>query len=170
MRTIPLFTLFDLKTTISPVGIVSFLVAIPLLALIATAMLPLSFLEALLAGVLSAAVMFVSEWTHQYGHARAARSVGHPMIGVHYHSFLSGSVYPADEVQLPALDFVDQGFRFHGVQSAITDQGTVGDRPMAPSCGPLTQPWNRPSASTGTTAPTSQRVAGAGGGAGPPRG
>src|SRR5574337_344294 len=102
MRTIHLFTLFGLKTTISRVGIVSFLAAILLLALIASALLPLSLLEAVLAGVLSAVVMFVFEWLHQLGHAYAARAVGHPMIGVHYHSFLSASVYPADEPPLPA--------------------------------------------------------------------
>jgi hypothetical protein len=102
MRTIHLFTLFGLRTTISSVGIVSFLAAILLLTLTATAMLPLSFLEALLAGALSAVVMFVCEWLHQLGHAYAARSVGHPMIGVHFHSIFGASIYPADEPPLPA--------------------------------------------------------------------
>jgi hypothetical protein len=102
MRPIPLFTLFGLKTTISRAGVVSFLFAVPMLALIATMLLPLSFAEAMLAGLLSVLVMFVSEWVHQWGHARAARSVGHPMVGIHYHSLLSGSVYPADEPPLPA--------------------------------------------------------------------
>lgn len=101
MRAIHLFTLFGLRTTISRLGIVSFLAAILLLTLIATAMLSLSLLEALLAGVFSVVVMFVSEWLHQLGHAFAARAVGHPMIGVHFHSIFGASLYPADEPPLP---------------------------------------------------------------------
>ena len=101
MRSFTVFTLTGVKTTISPVGIVSFLVAIPLLAWLAGRFLPLALGPALLAGALSAAMMFVSEWLHQMGHALAARRVGYPMIGIQFHSPLSTSVYPADEPRLP---------------------------------------------------------------------
>ena len=102
MRSYTLFTLFGLKTTISRLGIVCFLAAVPVSAWLAASALPLSFGAALLAGVLSAAMMFICEWLHQLGHAFAARRVGYPMTGVHWHSLFSMSVYPADEPPLPA--------------------------------------------------------------------
>jgi hypothetical protein len=45
---------------------------------------------------------WVAELLHQYGHALAARQVGHPMIGVHLFTLLGRSIYPADEGTLPA--------------------------------------------------------------------
>lgn len=56
---------------------------------------------ALTAGALSAGVFFVSELLHQFGHALAARLVGHPMRGIHFFSLFAASVYPADEPPLP---------------------------------------------------------------------
>jgi len=101
VRSIPVFTLFGITTTISPLGIASFLVAVPLLAWLAARMLSLALGEALLAGALSALSMFIFEWLHQMGHARAARRVGYPMIGLHVHSIFGASIYPADEPTLP---------------------------------------------------------------------
>jgi hypothetical protein len=102
MRSYTLFTLYGLKTTISPVGIVVYLLSIPAMAWVAARMRPLAPGSALLAGLLSALVVFASDWLHQWGHARAARRTGHPMIGVHYHSLFSASQYPPDEPPLPA--------------------------------------------------------------------
>ncbi len=102
MRPIALGTFFGLKTTISFVGIVCFALAIPLTAWLAAAALPLAPGPALLAGVLTAPIMFFSEWLHQWGHARAARRTGYPMIGMHFHSIFAASQYPADEPELPA--------------------------------------------------------------------
>ncbi len=103
MRSIPLFTLFGLKVTISAFGIVSFLVAVPPIAWLAARPLrvPLTFSQAVLAGTLSAIAMFVFEFIHQWGHSRAARSVGYPMTGIHWHSWFSSGIYPADEPPLP---------------------------------------------------------------------
>ncbi len=101
VRTITLFTLFGLKTTISPKGIVWFLFLVPWPAWSAARALSLSFWEAVAAGVLSTLVMYVFEWVHQLGHSLAARRVGYPMIGVHWGWWLSNSVYPKDEPPLP---------------------------------------------------------------------
>ena len=102
MRRIPLLTVLSLQTTISPLGIASFVAAVPLTAVIAAWILRLAPGEAALAGLLSAPVMFLSEWVHQWGHARAARRVGYPMTGMHFHSLFSSSLYPPDEPELPA--------------------------------------------------------------------
>jgi hypothetical protein len=101
MRTYHLFTLFGLKTTISPVGILSFIFVIPLLALLAASTTTISFGAAMLAGGLAAALMLISEWAHQLGHAFAARRLGYPMIGIHVHSIFGASIYPPDEPPLP---------------------------------------------------------------------
>jgi len=76
MRSYTLFTLFGLKTTISCVGIVVYLVSIPVMAWVTAWMRSLSPGSALLAGLLSVLVMFASDWLHQWGHARAARRTG----------------------------------------------------------------------------------------------
>jgi Zn-dependent protease len=47
---------------------------------------------------------FVSELTHQLGHATAARRGGHPMIGVRFWGPFGMSIYPSDEPELPARD------------------------------------------------------------------
>ncbi len=101
MRSIPLFTLFGLKVTFSVFGIVSFLIAVPPIAWLAARLLQLTFGQAVLAGTLSAIAMFAFEIIHQCGHAWAAKSVGYPMIGIHWHSWFSSGLYPADEPPLP---------------------------------------------------------------------
>ncbi len=102
MRSYTLFTLFGLKTTISSVGIVVYLLSIPAMAWAAARLQPLTPGSALLAGLLTPLTMFASDWLHQWGHARAARRTGYPMIGVHYYSLFSTSQYPPDEPPLPA--------------------------------------------------------------------
>lgn len=101
MRAIKLFRLFGLTVTISPLGVLSFILAVPLLAWVAARELFLPLGEALIAGLLSSAVMFASELLHHLGHARAARDTGYPMTGLHFFSILAFSRYPADEPSLP---------------------------------------------------------------------
>ena len=108
MKRITLGTWLGLTTTISPVGIVVYLVFIPLMGWAAAALLPLTSTEAWLAGLLSAPVVFASDWLHQWGHARAARRAGYPMTGIHYHSLFSASQYPADEPPLPARTHIQR--------------------------------------------------------------
>jgi len=99
---INLFTLFGLKTTISPFSVLAFLAMIPLTAWMSARWLFLALGPALLAGCLSSLLMFASAWLHQWGHARAARRAGYPMLGLHFFSLFSASQYPADEPALPA--------------------------------------------------------------------
>jgi hypothetical protein len=98
VQKISLFTLFGLKVTISVFGIVSFLIAVPPIAWLAARPLRvrLTLTQAVLAGTLSAIAMFVFEFIHQWGHAWAAKGVGYPMTGIHWHSWFSSGIYPAD--------------------------------------------------------------------------
>ncbi|MBM4422119.1 MAG: hypothetical protein FJ030_01850 [Chloroflexi bacterium] len=100
-RPINLGTWFGLKFTISLWSIVSYLATALALALVSGLWLALSANDALLAGALSAVMMFLCENLHQWGHSRAARRLGHPMIGVHHFSLFSFCVYPPDEPPLP---------------------------------------------------------------------
>jgi hypothetical protein len=103
MRSITLFTLFGVKTTISPLGLLSFLVSIPVLGWIAAWQFFFNFGEAWLAGLLTALVLVASEWLHQMSHARAAHDAGPPMIGIHFLPLFcfSTCLYPKDEPPLP---------------------------------------------------------------------
>ncbi len=51
-------------------------------------------------GFLLALGHVAAEVFHQMGHARAARSVGHPMTGVRLHGIVGISSYPANEGEL----------------------------------------------------------------------
>src|SRR5215216_1042960 len=57
---------------------------------------------AIAAGLVSVLLHWGSDIVHQLGHARVARAVGHPMIGIRLWGMLSASVYPSDEGSLPA--------------------------------------------------------------------
>ncbi|MCB9455483.1 MAG: hypothetical protein H6671_05815 [Anaerolineaceae bacterium] len=59
-------------------------------------------LEAVLGGLAAAALHFVGEFIHQYGHSYAASATGYPMIGVRYWTLLAMSIYPRNEPELPA--------------------------------------------------------------------
>lgn len=98
---LPLGNWFQLKITITPLAILSYIVVVPVVAAVTIAWLSLSLFEAIVAGSLSALSMFVFESLHQFGHAWAARSVGYPMIGLHHFSWFSASHYPKDEPPLP---------------------------------------------------------------------
>ena len=102
MRPLYLGSPLGLRTTLSGVGIASYLIAVPLLAWGAAKLSSLNVTTALAAGALSSGLMLVSDWLHQLGHARAARRTGYPMIGIHFSSPFAISVYPADEPQIPS--------------------------------------------------------------------
>ncbi|HEU5104138.1 MAG TPA: hypothetical protein VFU22_34210 [Roseiflexaceae bacterium] len=57
---------------------------------------------AILGGLVAVLLHWASNIVHQLGHARAARSTGHPMIGIRLWWLLTASIYPRDEGQLPA--------------------------------------------------------------------
>jgi hypothetical protein len=95
------FKLLGLQVTFSLAAGVAFLGLALVAALLAGWQLELTAGPALLAGVLSALVFFISDLLHQLGHALAARRVGHPMVGIHFFHLLSGSVYPRSEPALP---------------------------------------------------------------------
>ncbi len=98
---IPLGTWFGLQNTISLWGVLSYLAVVPAAAAVAGAWLSLSWGEALIAGALTSLMMFVCESLHQWGHSRAARRTGYPMLGIHHFSVFSSCLYPGDEPPLP---------------------------------------------------------------------
>ncbi|MFN2136991.1 MAG: hypothetical protein ACK2UK_13610 [Candidatus Promineifilaceae bacterium] len=53
-------------------------------------------------GIMASAIHFLSEFWHQYGHARAAQETGFPMSGVTLVGPVGLSVYPKNEGLLPA--------------------------------------------------------------------
>jgi hypothetical protein len=94
-------SLFGLHLTVTRAALLWHLGLAVVCALLAGWLLRLSPGAALLAGLLSALIFFVSEFLHQLGHAWAARAVGHPMRGIRFFSLFGGSVYPSDEPPLP---------------------------------------------------------------------
>jgi hypothetical protein len=57
---------------------------------------------AVVGGLVAVLLHWASDIVHQLGHARAARTTGHPMIGIRLWWVLSASIYPSDEGSLPA--------------------------------------------------------------------
>jgi hypothetical protein len=64
--------------------------------------LQLPLFEALLGGFAAVALHPAAEFLHQYGHSIAARGTNYPMTGVRYWFVLGTSIYPPDELELPA--------------------------------------------------------------------
>lgn len=69
---------------------------------VGVAMLALSPLAAVLAGLVITLLHWDAVFWHQFGHAWAARRTGYPMKGVTAWWLLSSSVYPSEEPELPA--------------------------------------------------------------------
>jgi hypothetical protein len=101
MRSFSLGTLWGLRTSITTVGLISYLGLWVVAAVLGRWLVRLPLGTAVLAGLLSALMFFLSEWLHQFGHALAAWGVGHPMVGIHFFNLFSASQYPADEPPLP---------------------------------------------------------------------
>jgi Zn-dependent protease len=66
-------------------------------------LLEINFIQAFLVGLVTALLYWVSNIFHHLGHAYAARRTGYPMAGIRMGTllFLSTSLYPDDEGQLP---------------------------------------------------------------------
>jgi hypothetical protein len=94
------FRLFGLRVSIAPAGAVSFAALLVVTAWLAGWWLHLSLGAAVLAGVLSALIFFISELLHQLGHAWAASRTGYPMTGIHFFLILAASIYPPNEPEL----------------------------------------------------------------------
>lgn len=59
-------------------------------------------INSLAIGLVSVFLHYTFEFWHQYCHAYAARRSGYPMDGVLYTLFFAISLYPRDELELPA--------------------------------------------------------------------
>ncbi len=102
MQRIALGHMFGMQITLSRAALVSYFVLGLLAAGLAYWLVGLPLSWALLAGLLSALLFFISEWLHQLGHASAARAVGHPMVGIHFFNVFAASQYPAEPPLPPA--------------------------------------------------------------------
>lgn len=94
------FDLFGLRVSIAPAGAAAFAGLALAMAWLAGWRLHLFLGAALLAGVFSSLIFFLSELLHQLGHAWAARRTGYPMTGIHFFLILAASIYPPNEPEL----------------------------------------------------------------------
>jgi hypothetical protein len=103
MKPIELGHVYGLRITAKPSAIISFVVLWLVLSLGAILFLQrIPPLVSVLGALVAAVLHYFSELFHHLGHARAARSVGYPMIGVRFWYLLAQSIYPKDEPPLPA--------------------------------------------------------------------
>jgi lysylphosphatidylglycerol synthetase-like protein (DUF2156 family) len=65
-----------------------------------------SLLTAIVAGLIAVVLHWIAVVWHQLGHSWAARSTGHPMVGINMWGPLSSSIYPEDEEPLPRATHV----------------------------------------------------------------
>ncbi len=82
--------------------VLSFVVLWGLFAAVGAKWLGYAAGQAAWAGLLAAALHFVSEGLHHFSHAWAARRTGYPMAGMLFIWVLAMSLYPRDEPELPA--------------------------------------------------------------------
>ena len=101
-REIRLFSFYGLTVTLIPAFFAGSAILLVLFSLIGTLALGLPVTQSVIGAVLATTLMWMSELIHQFGHAVAARAVGHPMVGISLGRFLflGGSVYPTDEGDL----------------------------------------------------------------------
>jgi hypothetical protein len=102
MNEIKLGQIAGLKLSAIPSAIVGSMVLWIVLSGVAVVLLRLSPVSAVIGGLVAVALHWISEVVHQFGHAWAARRVGHPMTGIRFWGVLSTSLYPSDEPPLPA--------------------------------------------------------------------
>ena len=71
---------------------------------LAIGVLNLMIVEAVFGSMAAVILHWVASFSHQLGHAWAARRTGYPMRGIHFGplGLLSASLYPRDEPDLPA--------------------------------------------------------------------
>lgn len=90
-----------LHLTAEPSALVAFLLVWVSLAALGLGWLNLALGQAIVGGLVAAALHWDGELIHNLGHAWAARRTGFPMKGVHFWGVLGTSVYPRNEPELP---------------------------------------------------------------------
>ena len=101
-RTYELGRLAGLRLTVTPSAIAGSALLWALLSGVAAARLDVPPAPAIIGGLIAVLLHWASEMFHHLGHAWAARTAGHPMIGVRLWWLLGMSIYPCDEGPLPA--------------------------------------------------------------------
>lgn len=101
MKLIELGEIAGLRLTAHWTALVGFVLLWAILSVVAIGLFYLSPLTGILGALAATLLHYFSEFFHQWGHARAAKRVGYPMIGVRYWWILGASIYPKDEPQLP---------------------------------------------------------------------
>jgi hypothetical protein len=102
MNEIKLGQVASLKLSAIPSAVVGSMVLWVGLSGVAIVLLRLSLVSAVIGGLVAVALHWTFEVVHQFGHAWAARRMGYPMTGIRFWGVLSTSLYPPDEVSLPA--------------------------------------------------------------------
>src|SRR5579859_5861173 len=92
----------DISAT--PAAIAGFVILWVVFAAIGALLIKLPLTSAIIGGLAAAVLHEIGEAWHQFGHAQAARSTGHPMTGIRFGFLLvlSTALYPANEPALPA--------------------------------------------------------------------
>ena len=97
-------TLVGLRLSAEPSFFIGALFLWVLLAGVGFLALNLPFVQAIIIGLVAALLYWLAYIVHQLGHAYAAHQTGYPMIGIRMGTYLffGSSLYPQDEVPLPA--------------------------------------------------------------------
>jgi hypothetical protein len=101
MRFLQFGPIGGLTWRIYPSALVGTLMLVLLLSGAAFWGIDMSMADAVLTGVFCTALFWLSDLVHNYGHAFAARRMGHPMIGIRFFWILGANVYPSNESELP---------------------------------------------------------------------
>ncbi len=96
-------SLFGLKLTVIPPFVLGSLGIFSILEVIALVFVKMHFADALAFGALGVLTHWLGDVFHNFGHAIAARSTGHPMQGMRFgvYGIFAGAIYPPDEPALP---------------------------------------------------------------------
>lgn len=99
-KVIASFTFFGVPVQVRRSMLVGTAILTILLTAAAIWLTELTPLDALIAGILATILHWISDLLHQYGHAFAAKQVGHPMNGLRMDWVLVFSRYPKNEPEL----------------------------------------------------------------------
>jgi hypothetical protein len=124
-NTYRLGTLGGLQLLAKGSAFVGFALLVVILALIGMAGLNLSLIEAALGAVAAAALHYVAEYLHNFGHALGAKRSGYPMTGIMFWWVLGRSLYPRDEGELPATVHIQRALAGPLFSAVITMIGAV---------------------------------------------
>ncbi|HEV8191776.1 MAG TPA: hypothetical protein VGP82_09875 [Ktedonobacterales bacterium] len=109
-RTLPLGRLGSLRLSARLSALLGTLLLGAALSAIAVLVVQVPLAEAVLFGLLTVVVHWISDIVHQLGHAWAARRTGYPMAGIRLWWVLSTAVYPQNEPRLPAALHIRRAF------------------------------------------------------------